>query len=252
MRKVLSLFAVVVFSSAVLTGQEVRPAPSRAVEIWERAVTAKGGRERLRGISNFLVEQRIPGKQQPPRYVDLNIFPDKFWRWSDDGGVIGTNLSVGDSVNSWKAYRYGGGQGVNWYPPENRTHREYWAQAMFLMEGPLYIPKILDLKTERIGREDFDVVTVDAVRDRVKYFIDRRTYLVRRVSPEGRYGDVVTILWNFTGYVARDGIMMPSRMSSPDGATIDLEFGFNVTYDPNLFTRKPALEDGPEGWKPSK
>jgi len=86
----------------------------------------------------------------------------------------------------------------------------------------------------------------------IEYFIDRGTSLVRRVSPEGPYGNVVTILWDFMDYVPKDGIMMPSRMSSPDGGTFNLEFGFNVKYDPNLFTRKPALEDGPEGWKPSR
>ena len=47
------------------------------------------------------------------------------------------------------------------------------------------------------------------------------------------------------------GIMMPSRMSSPDAGAFDLEIRLDVEYDSEIFERRPALEDGPDGWMPA-
>jgi len=163
MRMPFLLICLAFLCSATSVSQSVPTVPTRASEVWKRTLIAKGGRQRLQKISNFLVAQRRPGQNRVPVYVDLHIVPDKYRLWSNDGDVLGTRIIVGDNNDQWMAYSYRDGRGVNQYPPTERRRRELWAQAMFLMERPWYDPKILNLKTERIGTEDFDVITVDAV-----------------------------------------------------------------------------------------
>jgi len=230
----------------------VSPAAS---EIWEKALSAKGGTERLQAISNFLVVERLPRGDKAAIYAELYIFPDKYWSWDNSGGVFGTRLMVNNGTGEWTAFDSGqnGGRGVTWSPLDEWAYRDMQkAQALFLMETRSYRPKILDLKTERLGRVEYDVITVDAGLDRVKYYIDRKTSLVRRVSPVERYGNVVTIAAELVDYRPVQGIMVPSRIKYREGGTYDLKFAFDVEYDPEIFKRKPAIEDGPEGWKPAK
>jgi hypothetical protein len=225
---------------------------SRATEIWEKAIAAKGGKEQLQKISNFLVVQRQVKGKRLPVYVDLCIFPDRYWAWRNYGGVLGKNVLVRDSTGIIEARDNQSGSRVLWFPPADSMGEEIKAQALFLMETKWFHPKILGLSEERLARETFDVVTVDAGRDLVKYYIDRKTSMVRRVSPAERYGNVVIIAEDMLNYQPLKGIMMPSRMSSPEGGTYDLEFAFDVEYDPLIFKRKPSIEDGPDGWKPVK
>jgi hypothetical protein len=237
---------------AITLVQSAVPEPSNAVEVWEKALAAKGGREKLHAISNFLVVRKRP-RRQSPNYSDLYIFPDRYWSWSNSGGVLGTSLLVHDSTGTWEAYDDRQGRGVIWFSPAETGEGDMEnARALFLMETKWYKPKIVGLTTERLKKEEFEVVTVDAGRDRVKYYIDMKTSLVRRVSPEGRYGKIVTIAEDMMDYRSVQGIMMPSRTSTPEVGTYNLEFAFDVEYDPGIFKRKPSIEDGPDGWKPKK
>jgi len=233
----------------------VLPDSSGAAEIWEKALAAKGGKDRLHAIANFLVIHNRLRRSQIPYYSSLYILPNKYWLWENEGGVLGTKISANDGTGTWEAHNSGryAGSGVTWWPPDKTDVRRILQdQALFLMETRSYRPKILELKTERLGRVEYDVITVDAGLDRVKYYIDRKTSLVRRVSPVERYGNVVTIAAELVDYRPVQGIMVPSRIKYREGGTYDLKFAFDVEYDPEIFKRKPAIEDGPEGWKPAK
>ena len=81
----------------------------------------------------------------------------------------------------------------------------------------------------------------------VKYFIDPVSHLVRRV--------IFDETWEFEDYKPIDGIMMPTKEVNVDRKSrinYTPQFAFNVEFEPTLFRRRPAIEDGPDGWKPSK
>jgi len=251
MRKFKLLLISMILSSSALFCQWPSQI-SGADEIWEKVIAAKGGREQLLKISNCLVVYRQTKGKRLPIHVELYIFPERHWLWSNQGGVLGTNIWVRDSMGTWRASDDGSGRGVTWHPPSETDQDALRTQALFLMETKWFRPKILGLTQEQLGREEFDVVTVDAGRDHVKYYVDKKTSLVRRVSPVRRFGNVVSIAVDLINYKLVQGIMMPSRYKSREGGTYDLEFAFDVEYDPGIFKRKPSIEDGPEGWKPAK
>lgn len=224
----------------------------RGNEIWDKTIAAKGGRAQLHKISNFLVVRRQTKLKQLPVNVGLFVLPDWYWSWWNSGGIFGTEVWVHGSTGTWRASEDIQGHGILWLPPSQKTGDELRDQVLFLMETKWFQPTILSLTEERLGRDKVDVVTVGVDQDRVKYYIDKKTSLVRRVSPLGKYGNVVLEAVDMMDYQPVQGIMMPSRTRSPEAGTYRLEFAFDVEYDPEIFNRKPAIEDGPEGWKPPK
>ena len=59
-----------------------------AERIWEQAIEAKGGRERLYAVRNAVVSSKgiyrtSRGKDNKIRQEEFYVFPDMFWAWSD-------------------------------------------------------------------------------------------------------------------------------------------------------------------------
>src|SRR5258705_4079770 len=62
-----------------------------AERIWELAIQAKGGRERLYSVNNMVISSF--GKNI--RLEDFFIFPDRSWSWVDQRpSVFGLNMSM--------------------------------------------------------------------------------------------------------------------------------------------------------------
>lgn len=233
---------------------QIDTGPIEARTVWERVIEAKGGRERLREIEVLLMTQPHPDSPDRFRYVDLWVFPDRWWRWMDDrGGYLGLTVSNFDGTGSWWAYEFDrdvlAPRGIEWTPlhPDFRN-RLVEAQAMFLLETRWFQPDLLALDIRRNRGSDYYVITAD-VGERVEYYIDMETFLVSRVGPVADYGLIVVGTWDMEDYAPVDGIMMPARVESDYGATLRWRFAFNVDYDPDLFVRQPVPEDGPDGWE---
>ena len=225
-----------------------------ARELWERVLQAKGGRDQLNRIDNLLVTGFSPRDLEHPTGVDLFIFPNKRWLWSDNGEtVLGTSLWVTDETGTWEAYYHPRNRiprGTAWGPPNDLLkYRVLELHTDFLLETKWLKPVPLRVRVGRIGREEFDVVSVDygtAMRgsSQYEYYVDKKTFLVRRIV----WRNVTT---DFQDYRPIEGIMMPSRVTYVGKPTVSYspEFAFNVAYDPEIFKRKPSLDDGPNGWK---
>jgi hypothetical protein len=86
MRAIMGLIICCVAVAAAFDGPNELARPSKsqtpadrdAPLVWEQAIAAKGGRERLYAVRNILESYKNK------RFVALYVFPDKFWRWADD------------------------------------------------------------------------------------------------------------------------------------------------------------------------
>jgi len=223
-----------------------------AIELWERMIHAKGGREKLSQITNILTVDPRPRAPERPSFVDLFVFPNRLWSWSDNGqSVLGVSLWVFSESSTWSADysprnrdKYGTTRG-----PSNTLLTEarlLEAHEHLLLETKWLKPVPLRVEVGRIGREQFDVVVANYAQtggwEQVQFYVDRQTSLVRRVRRSRATVDL-------EGYKPVGGIMMPSVLILPGGRRRSSEYQFNVAYDPEIFSREPSLDDGPNGWK---
>lgn len=247
----LTLGLTVLASTLLAVPQTTDPTSATASGVWERVLQAKGGRDRLHGVLNLLRVQPRPKEPTRPILVELLVFPDKDWVWADQrGSVLGLRLNVRSETGLWMVF--GGKRGqpdrFAWFPPDKQAekNRLVTVHESLLLESRWLQARPLKLSKGRIGKEDFDVVVVDFEADpyQSEYYIDRRTSLVRRITRRG-------IPTDFEDYKAVDGIMMPSRetLGLKSKVTTISEYAFNVEYDPDIFKRKPSIEDGPDAWK---
>ncbi len=266
MRVMLSATFVLLLAAVLVTGQTREPDALR--QVWERMIEAKGGRDRLLEVDSLLMVWPRQYDQDQLWYNDLYVFPNRIWSWHDyRPDELGLFLLVSDGNGMWSSSSgrpdYSSGRPdyrihTGWSSPRAADqHRLIRAQSVYLLETRWLRPELLGLETGRIGFRRYDVITANVGGNRLQYYVDRETSLVRRVQvPEGSENDIFDIfrdgaVWDLEDYVSVDGIMMPSRVEweAAVKTTYAWEYSFNVDYDPEEFSRRPALEDGPEGWK---
>ena len=98
MKKVLILTGalLVVLSLVSIYAMKAENTPPRqgtqaeAQRLWELAIAAKGGRERLYSERNILISTTRSNYQT----VELRVFPDKFWRWTGQPEQFGRSANV--------------------------------------------------------------------------------------------------------------------------------------------------------------
>ena len=97
----LSLLSLILLCSIVpvAASQTDSQQLSRAQEIWEEAIRAKGGREKLEAVRNIFISSRSKYWHGLKRHEvftqSLHVFPGKMWLWQDYGSdVFGLNVYV--------------------------------------------------------------------------------------------------------------------------------------------------------------
>jgi hypothetical protein len=227
---------------------------ARARELWDKAVAAKGGRERLRKISSLYVASILPG---PDRDYGFYVFPDysfdySYWRYRES-----TNIKV---YNAKRAITW-------WLPRDSAIPRKSLpddacsniiAQFMYLMVTSWLDPNPLRTRKEWVGLKRVDVVEVDASGWRVDYYLDPKTYLpFQVVSPYGEMsrakGEMRQVV-RLENYAEVEGVMMPRKLaysytSNPQKWTEHVSYEINPSYDPQFFEQPPTARTLPESWR---
>ena len=227
-----------------------------AEELWEKAIAAKGGRERLHAIRSVLITKDFkywvtPFKRARNLHVTLVVLPDKSWSWDDyRPGKLGLRVKM---INPERNY--------NWltYPndpksPRRLTHTIEPNLPFFHLREMIESPwlQIVPFKatSQRIKSKTFHVVYVRAGAWVAKYYLDTKTFLLARIEfvtlsdMEKTWGT-----YQFFDYVEVDGIQVPSKYRVGDSAKIPRVYQFNVEYDPGIFERPPTVEAGPDAWR---
>jgi hypothetical protein len=248
-------------------GENVDAAVSkrRAQELWELAIAAKGGRERLHSVSNILVSYQGKG-----RIVQLFVFPDKYWYWADDRPAIQSvnsemsNLATGQSYLAQSVY--GGKPGEQTLSKaENSGPDLRRAQLMYLLETAWLKPDPERYEDSTLDGRPVDVIFLRAGDQKVSFALDKKTHLplaftsyswmkeVKYPNGRGIPAGEVSMTYEMLDYASIDGIMLPRRITLySDSKSVSWwmqEYKINVDYSPKVFERPPSIEDGPDGWK---
>jgi hypothetical protein len=229
---------------------------ARARELWEQAVAAKGGRDKLRGITSLYVASVLPGGD---RDYGFYIFPNYSFDYSYWRSRESTNIKV---YNAKRAITW-------WLPRESAIPRKSLpddgssniiAQFMYLMVTSWLDPKPLRTRKERIGLKGVDVVEVDANGWRVDYYLDPKTFLpIQVVSAYGALsheaGEMEQVV-RLDDYSSVDGVMMARKLSysytyanARRTWTEHVNYELNPPYDPQFFEQPPTVRTTPESWR---
>lgn len=220
-----------------------------AKELWDSAIEAKGGRERLHSIKTLVVRDK--------RELELFVFPsfNLFWfdlRPSAFGLII-------------ESFNFESDRGYTLFANDQRlkehariiekgyASRLAREQLMYLLETQWFRPELV------VGARGKQADTVAVKVDYLGYMyradvvLDKSTHLPNEI----RFYEPLTVtkpsnILRFHKYVEVDGVMLPSLMSNPTMGTrqeIPSTFEINPEYDPEFLIKAPDITAGPYQWR---
>jgi hypothetical protein len=242
-----------------------------AMRLWEQAIAAKGGREKLFAIRNILFLQQ--GAYRPEKFstrgnnsssssseaqvrtAGLYVFPDKFWDCEDyRPGEFGVIMHM-YNYETGKKYIVTLGEPEHpsepIEPSETRQSRTYGLVA-FLLETTWLKPIPLRTRVEKIGNREFDLVQTSVNRQRIDFAFDRETHLpaqIRYYSDGSEKSFMTETLSNYTNV---DGVPLPQTVKEGQGPKYKVTIDLNVSYEPDIFVRPPAITNGLDAWRPKR
>jgi hypothetical protein len=163
-----------------------------ARRLWEQAIAAKGGREKLCGVKNMVISSRAEygthqGKRNSWYQEELVVFPDKTWHWNDmRPDVFGLRIEM-RNYGAKTAYVL-----TPEVPKEEIRHltNDYkWEQTPLLNIQVLYFletswvkPVPIAVHQDKVKGQTVDVVQTQVLGERVDFALDAQTHLPVRVS----------------------------------------------------------------------
>lgn len=260
-RMVLTLAVVLAVVLAVLPGTSLtairerlpdsKNSLERAKELWEMAIIAKGGRDRLYAINSLVISEDINKNNRLSS--SLYVFPDKFWDWSDYRPYrLGLQVSM-------ENHELGIGYFVVGHEPNNPSkiklspeHRSKFddAQLIYLLEAKWFKPELLGVSKSRIGLKRADVVELKARGFKIGVFLDEKTHLPIQVVYYSTYkaGKILN-RFELSDYREIVGILIPHSINVGGSGWGKVKVEVNVKYDHRVFERLPDISAGPEQWR---
>ena len=235
----------------------------KARQLWELAITAKGGRERLQRVDNLLISSHAARPLDRPgfeglgtHHEELYVFPEKFWWWRDDRpSKFGLSAEVFDGATHWLVKEDDPESPRRLGLTTNEKEFSVRAQVFFLMETPWVKPVPVKARTEWLGLKRVDVVHTLANGYKVIFYLDRKTHLPVKASILSLNADendeemVDLFAVFFDDYREVQGLQMPHKVGWGSSPRHLYSFRMNVDYDEAIFAGPPKLEAGPEAWR---
>jgi len=269
-----AVFFLAFFTPVQGSGQSVDPDRERATALWEEAIRAKGGRERLHSIHNLLISSTIDVRDRNGSHEKeterLYLMPGGAWIYTyTPDFTVSLDVTV---INKERQFCW-----VTLAPARSvpglslcipSTPVKYLVQdpVIYLMETDWLRPEPLRVRTEGKGRKQLDVIETRVAMLRVDFYLDRKTRLPVKLVTEW-YGGIgqatdgggpMTV--ELEDYVEIEGIFMPRRVTrEPEGNapvgevfrrdTERANYRFNVTYDPKILKGPASKETKRSDWK---
>jgi len=272
----LVLVAAVVMLSGivwpVLPAEHVRTQSSEddanrqeAERLWELAIAAKGGRERLQAVSNLQISirEKVWYGLRRVSYIReaLYVFPGKHWEWTDQRkSVFGLSIIMYNHDRDINLWYIDHGKGAHVGRPVDLVNGKagliplYDVQLRYFMETKWVRPIPISVQQEKLDGKLVDIVqtivkgypTKDGTDEqRVSFALDRKTHLPTRINYyRFTLGKESGGGLPLSDYVDVDGIKMPSKILD-----FRSSFKINVDYDEQIFIRDPSAEGGINQWK---
>ena len=285
------LFAVSFASSGLAQDGKAADDESKkeAERLWELAIAAKGGRERLESVNNMVFSGenhlyrfgfRVRRNNQP-KYVTLDVFPDKFWVWNDmRPSIFGLLIHMKDFNSNMYYTAPNHIKGDNIQPLEVEKDGRVWGQKQSLIVPQItsfmetkwvkpipvkaskgYLTKkwvnIIEAGDGKKRKNLVDIIQTEVLDGRVDFVLDSKTHLPIRIgffmswyaNSSGGHDEQVNTqevysVVDIPEYVEINGIKMPHYK----GSTVQL----NVDYDKSIFSIPTTVAEGYDAWKPKK
>ena len=251
----------------------------RAQMLWEEAIRAKGGRERLHSINSFVISSTIDaflidpgfGSYTKAGHTDseaerLYAMPGKAWLYeytpSFSVSLEATVINVERNLCLVTLAPIGPARsvpGLSECVPTIWPERLIQDPVLYLMETKWVRPVPVRTRTEGKGKKQQDVIETVVGELHVDFYLDRKTKLPVKLITQEYHGDPrmprrMDLMVTLEDYVEVDGIQMPRRVIREPLLTQvqrrDTErakYRFNVTYDEEIFnhpvSRKAKLKD---------
>ena len=228
----------------------------RAEALWELAITAKGGRQRLHKVESLAISyeettKNILGVVVHRGHVEhLYVFPGKAWIW-DDGlpppfrlTVIMINLERdqrcvvrqgSDSPRCSQAKQPGASQANDLISQ---------AQFVYLMETAWVTPVPYSVTKDKLGGRSVDVLHTRFADQRIDYYLDAKTHLAMRVAVFHGNRDSSGVKFDFSHYESLGGIQMPRKQKNGE-----IAFELNPMFGEEIFKGPPVIGRGPKAWR---
>lgn len=235
-----------------------------AERLWESAIVAKGGRERLQAVENLQISIREKvwyGLRRIP-YIDesLYVFPGKYWKWNDQKkSIFGLSLRMYNHERDLYFSYVDRGKGGHLARPIDWVHGKagliplYDVQLRYFMETKWVKPIPVSVHKLKIDGKSVDVVqtivkgypTKDGKdEERIGFALNPKTHLpIRIVFYKVPFREEYSGGTPLSDYVVVDGIQMPSKVYG-----LRVSYQINVDYDEQIFIREPNIEAGIKQW----
>jgi hypothetical protein len=248
----------------------------RAAALWDEAIRAKGGRERLHSIQSLLItstiDARAPRGSNVKDAVRLYAMPGKVWVYTYTPEFdVKLDATV---INAWRKLcllTLAPAHGVRGLSP---CLAETWSQYLiqdpfiYLMETNWVRPTPVRVRAEGKGKRQVEVVETEVGKLRADFYLDGKTRLPFKIVTEwlggigratGSLGPMEVLLED---YADVEGVLMPRRVTRrhvgqespvgerPYGAEERARYRFNVPHDPAIFDGPIPKNVKPDAWKP--
>jgi hypothetical protein len=258
---------ILILSLSRAIAAQVNNSERNAARIWEEAIAAKGGRERLYAVRNLVVTSSgsykalrftiHPGRKVKSKSLkssglyreELFVFPLKYWSWEDyRPAVFGLWIHVYDYSRKIK-YVITDGEPTHPVEPieekEMKARGLIFVQLMYLLESNWVRPRPVSVRSERT----VDVLQIEVDGQQYDFAIDRKTKLVTSLTSYSEdKGKTYENVVKFSDYNDVNGIMMPLTVEMDDGHKERSDIAINADYDENIFNRAPSIDAGSHAW----
>jgi hypothetical protein len=233
-----------------------------ARRIWEQAIAAKGGHERLYAVQNMAVSTEgdyltSSGKRNKVSTKALFVFPNKVWRWIDyRPDVFGLTVEMYnfDKGISYTVTPADTSPRLRSIPSSETSMAHTYGLLSYLLETSWMKPTVIGLSTAKIGSRTVDVVHT-TLRNNVEggpsenrqidFAFDRETHLPIRViyfhMRDGK--EVPDLAENLSDYTEVCGIKVPTKRVV-DNSTTRITIQINVKYNEDIFVKPPSIKSG--------
>jgi len=235
--------AVAAFVSLQQQSTIVPQEGEKAKALLDRAIEAKGGLEKLRGIKTIVAKQTLTNPEAPGRStVTLNYlqYPDRF-RIETNAGESAV-ITAYDGTEAWmkdpRAVRAAPEQVAR--EARATLRRDSLALLLAAKDGKL-TPRILPDVKDASGRVDHALEISGPDLNPIILYIDPATALIRKQVFTADVPGRPIVEEQFSDYRAVDGVQIPFTASRKAGPlTLErkvTDIKFNTPIDPTLFKR---------------
>lgn len=220
-----------------------------AQTLWDMAIKAKGGREKLHEINNILISAG-------DNSFTFIAFPGKYFSWFDARPTeFGLTVDVhnfetgfGYAARVSKSVKEQTFQDIRTMAFSNMEIINL--QLIYLLETKWIKPEVLSAEKSKVNGKNVDLIKVlvksDKGENRIGVFLDEQTHLPIRIGYIHPNGGHFFRIMNMRGYRDFDGLMLPTETSVENIMSWNkVNVDYNVSYDSKLFDQVPDLETIP-------